>query len=57
MKDFIEAVDNIYKMIDRTAEMIYEGEVKAYFEEHYGYTKDDNVVSMMLEYLDFNYHN
>ena len=57
MKDFIEAVNSIYEMIDRTAEMIYEGEVKAYFEEHYGYTKEDNVVSMMLEYLDFNYHN
>ena len=57
MEDFIKAVDSIYEMIDRTAEMIYEDDVKAYFEEHYGYIKDDNVVSMLLEYLDFNYHN
>ena len=57
MKEFIEAVNGIYKMMDRTAEMIYEGDVKAYFVEHYGYTKDDNVVFLLLEYMKDNYFN
>lgn len=57
MKDFIEAVNGIYKMMDRTAEMIYEGDVKDYFVEHYGYEECDNVVFLLLEYMKDNYFN
>ena len=57
MKDFIAAVDSIYKMMDRTAEMIYEGEVKEYFVENYGYEEHDYVVFLLLEYMKDNYFN
>ena len=57
MKDFIEAVNGIYKMMDRTAEMIYEGDVKAYFVEHYGYEEHDDVVFLLLEYMKDTYCN
>lgn len=57
MKEFIEAVNSIYKMMDRTAEMIYEGEVKEYFVENYGYEENDYVVFLLLEYMKDNYFN
>ena len=57
MKEFIEAVNGIYKMMDRTAEMIYEGEVKEYFVENYGYEENDYVVFLLLEYMKDTYFN
>lgn len=57
MEDFVKAVDSIYKMMDRTAEMIYEGDVKDYFVEHYGYEENDYVVFLLLEYMKDNYFN
>lgn len=57
MEDFVKAVDSIYKMMDRTAEMIYEGDVKDYFVEHYGYEEHDDVVFLLLEYMKDTYCN
>ena len=57
MEDFVKAVDSIYKMMDRTAEMIYEDDVKAYFVEHYSYEEHDDVVFLLLEYMKDTYCN